>query len=94
MRFRPMHAADPADFFAVSGWSSKTHHREQMVSDPPDTAEGPPDEFEATVVEGEPRVGERYRFDEEGQSILVEVTEVMRAHAGEELHVKGAVIGR
>lgn len=94
MRFTPLEAADPGDFFAVSGWSSQTsassiaterggEHRSEHSS------------FTATVAEGEPRVGERYRFQQDdGQTILIQVSEVVRPEAGEELVVHGEIIGR
>lgn len=92
MRFMPVSTTDPGAFFAVSGWASHQPAGQQLI-EVFDQADHP-QAFEATVTEGEPKVGERYRFEEEGQTILVEITDVTRAHAGGELVVTGEVIGR
>jgi len=95
MRLIPINKTDPGDFFAVSGFASQTGSDQALAAEPSDGGHPDRPRFEATVVEGEPRAGERYRFEQDdGQTILVMVTEVTRRATDGELVATGEVIGR
>jgi hypothetical protein len=93
MQFRLAPATGVGNFFSIAGWSSQPNslHSPTQGLDVARTASP----FEAVLEEGAPGVGERYRFQNDGQTILIEVTEVISEERdGREVQVvRGTIVG-